>query len=403
MGTSKGGRPRLDRGELGSISYTAQRLVDGKWSAVETEQAQRWRARVRLRDDDGKYRYVERIATTKGKAQTALRKALAERTAPASGGDVEPGTLVADAADMWLQWFKRPERKKAERTIDLYARSIEWYIKGVPGVAALSLREANTVQTIDRWLQRVADERGAGAAKTARSVLSNVMTWATRTGVLPFNAVRNVDSTPQPSKPITRPVSGKRAQALGESAGTADRSRAFSDAERQHLRNFLDADDKANRTDTADLVRFLLGTGVRFNEALPLRWSDLDLEAATVHVRGTKTARSDRVLPLPSWLVDVLRERREHLGASGLVFASRRTGALRTERAAWRNVRDILDRAGYPWAVGHTFRRTVATLIASKYGPGAAADQLGHADASLTMRVYWGKREGVAQVADALD
>jgi integrase len=44
------------------------------------------------------------------------------------------------------------------------------------------------------------------------------------------------------------------------------------------------------------------------------------------------------------------------------------------------------------WAVPHTFRRTVATLLDQANLPIARiADQLGHSDVSMTARVYLGR------------
>ena len=54
--------------------------------------------------------------------------------------------------------------------------------------------------------------------------------------------------------------------------------------------------------------------------------------------------------------------------------------------------RDVLDCAGLAWAIPHTFRRTVATLFSEAGVPvGVIADQLGHADASMTMSFYLGR------------
>ena len=55
-------------------------------------------------------------------------------------------------------------------------------------------------------------------------------------------------------------------------------------------------------------------------------------------------------------------------------------------------VRDALDAAGLNWAIPHTFRRTVASLLDQAGAPIARiADQLGHADVSMTARVYLGR------------
>jgi integrase len=68
-------------------------------------------------------------------------------------------------------------------------------------------------------------------------------------------------------------------------------------------------------------------------------------------------------------------------------------------------IREALDAAGRPWAVPHTFRRTVATLLDQANLPIARiADQLAHADVSMTARVYLGRdlKGGKREPADAL-
>jgi integrase len=58
-------------------------------------------------------------------------------------------------------------------------------------------------------------------------------------------------------------------------------------------------------------------------------------------------------------------------------------------------MRKVLTGAGFPWAVPHTFRRTVATLLHEGGTPIARiAEQLGRSDPGLTARVYLGRDFG---------
>lgn len=59
----------------------------------------------------------------------------------------------------------------------------------------------------------------------------------------------------------------------------------------------------------------------------------------------------------------------------------------------WRpSVRRVLDAAGMTWAIPHTFRRTVASLLeAAGWALSDIADVLGHADPAMTMRNYLGR------------
>jgi len=78
---------------------------------------------------------------------------------------------------------------------------------------------------------------------------------------------------------------------------------------------------KASGADIADLAAFLFGTGVRISEALHcVAWADVDLDAGTVRVRGTKTASADRVLTIADDLIERLRRRADAHGTKGLVF-----------------------------------------------------------------------------------
>lgn len=114
---------------------------------------------------------------------------------------------------------------------------------------------------------------------------------------------------------------------------------------------------------------------------------------------------------LPTWLTERLTRRQQEMAdwehPQPFVFSMGRPreeilpNGLRTypgdnvpphetNLAHW--IRDVLDDAGFPWAIPHTFRRTVATLLHEAGIPLAAiADQLGHADPTMTMSVYLGR------------
>ena len=86
----------------------------------------------------------------------------------------------------------------------------------------------------------------------------------------------------------------------------------------------LDRSELACQADLPDLVRFLLGTGCRIGEALALIWPNVDLERHLINIDSTlirvkgqgllikrpKTKSSIRVLRVPLWLVEILRDRR---------------------------------------------------------------------------------------------
>ena len=70
------------------------------------------------------------------------------------------------------------------------------------------------------------------------------------------------------------------------------------------------------------------------------------------------------------------------------------------------DLRNAFTTAGFDWVTTHVFRKTVATLVDQAGLPSrAAADQLGHANTSMTTDVYFGRKvaaTGAATVLEAL-
>lgn len=70
--------------------------------------------------------------------------------------------------------------------------------------------------------------------------------------------------------------------------------------------------------------------------------------------------------------------------------------------AAGRRVR--CEEGPWSWVTSHTFRKTVATrLDEAGLTPRQVADQLGHANPSMTLDVYFGRQVVSAEAARALD
>lgn len=378
------GRRALGLGEHGEIEATPQvRDADGKWKQAEKARgAERWRARCYHRGYDGVMGEISRVARTKRLAIEAVEAALEER----ERGHVEmtSGTKLVTAGELWLTEIRRTDSGLSVRTIQDYSRTFTRYIdvKG-SSVRGLTLVQVNDPQRLRIFLQKVADKHGTGAAKISKSVLSGILNFAIDNGTLTTNALRQV----------------RQVKAQTPKVQDHDTKRAFTRDERDAVIAYGDKlarDESVNprrrrkRETVADLVAFMAGTGVPINEARSLRWSDVDLNAGTAHIRGTKTRTSDRRLTLPSWLTERLKGRAER---RGLVFSS--PHHLSEPERAWdqsnsaKALAAIFEGSGFPWAIPHTFRRTVVTLLDQAGVPIAQiADQLGHADPAMTASVY---------------
>lgn len=380
------------------IKATAYREQDGKRvPAPNARAATIWRTRCRFRKADGALLDLTRWAPTRREAEARIGAAITDLKVGGRDAVVRPSTPLSEAGEAWFATLSRSDAGKAENTLKAYRGAWERYVvvEGSP-LRGLTLSAANDVQRVLGLLRDVADKHGTGAAKMARTVLSGLFGWAIRLGVLDFNAARNTGTV----------------KAVEPRETARDKRRSLTREERDHVIATADAwareagsSESATRgvsrtvrtrETVADLMAFLAGTGVRISEARMLRWDDLDLDAGTTMVRGTKTASSERLLNVPQWLSERLARRGETSGQDGYVFAS--PGLVSGQDVPMDSsnlagaVRRVLDRAGLDWATSHSFRRTVATMLHEGGAPLVRiADQLGHANPTMTANVYLGR------------
>jgi integrase len=378
------GRPSLTLGTFGSLRFYR---TDGGW-----------RVRTYVRDADGIRREVERRARTKIAAEQALKIALRDR-ASGYATEITPITKVRVLAEAWFSELSG----RATNTVQLYRGRLDRQV--IPSLGGLYVHEL-TPSLIDRHLRAVAAKHGPGTAKTCRSVLAGMCSFAVRCNALAINPVR--DLTPISTKPKRSP-------------------RALTIAEARQLLAWSTYDDYAVEHDLPDLLAFLVASGCRIGEALGLTWDRVSLDAGTVlidrqaiRVKGesvqlmpTKTDAAMRTLALPVWCVRILERRSldvstpEDGESSPPVFPSIRSGGIRDPRNTARDIRRTLNAAGFEWASAHVVgRKSVATWMdLAGLSSRAAADQLGHRRVSMTTDTYFGRRiedTGAAAVLEAI-
>jgi len=153
----------------------------------------------------------------------------------------------------------------------------------------------------------------------------------------------------------------------------------------------------------------LFYTGIRRGELLGLKWEDVDFQRLRLHIRRAyvkgsmttpKSGRGRHVAIAPalaSLLVDVLATRRREALTFGWaetpewVFPSQTGSPIDQDNfeRSWRRVRRRAQALGVRPLRLHCARHTYASLaLASGKSVRWVADQLGHADPALTLRVY---------------
>jgi integrase len=160
------------------------------------------------------------------------------------------------------------------------------------------------------------------------------------------------------------------------------------------------------------LYSVALAVGLRRGEALGLKWDDVDLDDGSLKVRRAlqalkggikfvepKSARSRRVIALPSIAVQALRRHRawqsqERLLAGsrwqdqGLIFTST-IGTPIHPRNLVRHFHGVLEAAGLPRKRFHDLRHTCASLLLVQgVQPRVVMEILGHSQISITMDTY---------------
>jgi integrase len=372
---------RLQIGEHGDIAY---REAEGKVTAT-----------FYYRNNQGRRRRIEATAATR---TAARRDALAALDRALSSGGIGQYSSRSTFADVAEQWYAQlvslaESGRRSPTTIRVYRGVLDRHV--LPGIGSLRLSELSASR-VDHFIHQTRRKQGYSVAKMCRSIMSGVCGLAVRRDALRTNPVRDVAAL---------------------ESGVTKEARALTPAECGEWLTILDADAYAARKDLPDLVRFLLGTGVRLGEALGVQWSDVDLAHQVVHIRRTvvrvkgrgilakapKTRAGVRSLRLPLWLAGLLRERLASADVDGPVFPDA-LGGYRDLSNVERDFRQVRAGTPFEWVVPHTYRKTVATLLdGDGLSARTIADQLGHARISMTQDVYMGRRVVDQAAASALE
>ncbi len=353
-------------------------------------------SRAKQRQADGNTRRVTRTGRTKSEAENRLLEAMRDSISPGGSGD----TLTADskfsqASQLWLARIdiEVATGDKSPNTARLYRSQLTNHVG--KALDQMRLREISTAR-VDALLLELRSKVGAQTARTARAVISGVCGLAVRHGAIAVNPTREASK-------IT--------------ARTKRRPRALNQAERAQWRAQLDADPKAVRKDLPDLCEWLLATGVRIGEALAVGWDELEvpglvridwtltrLKGQGLARKSTKSEAGERVLPLPDFAVALVERRRAaRLGDALPLFPDSR-GGWRDPSNTSRDLREARGSEGFGWVTSHVFRKTCATIL-DDAGLSARmiADQLGHAQPSMTQNIYLDRTTVHLAAAAALD
>lgn len=152
-------------------------------------------------------------------------------------------------------------------------------------------------------------------------------------------------------------------------------------------------------------ILLCLYTGLRIGELLGLTWSDVDFVRGVIRITKTvyrekdengmwqlrvdtpKTKASDRVIPLPEYIVDMLRQ--DYETAQTPYVVENKKGERMSTRSYQYMFEKLTERAGVRKLNFHALRHTFATrAIECGMDIKTVADIMGHQNASITLNRY---------------
>lgn len=126
------------------------------------------------------------------------------------------------------------------------------------------------------------------------------------------------------------------------------------------------------------ILLLLLYSGMRRNEALTLQWEDIDWQNNKIHIRGTKTEKSDRIIPIFANLKKLLST--FDIKEKGNVFEYCNPCSI---------TRSFIRLSGLPNHKLHDLRHTFATRCIEKGIPMKYVQYwLGHSNYKTTADIY---------------
>jgi integrase len=334
------------------------------------------------RDAEGKRRYLNKtVRGTKREANSYLSSTLA---AMSTGAFVEPVKMSVDEyLNKWLELAAKPRLR--ERTLDDYSEKLNRYVRPVIGVQKLSDVRSLDVQAI--YSAMASRSLSPRTIRYTHAIVASAFKQAVRWSML----LRN------PCDAVELPrLERKEMQALSP----------------EQVTRFLKA---AAEDEHVALFALAVMTGMRPEEYLALKWSDLDLESRTATVARTlvwrkgggwyhgepKTARSRRTIMFPEQLAKLLRTHRakqsevklkagDAYASLNLVFATLEGTPLHIRNLTNRHFKPTLRRANLsPNLRLYDLRHTCATLLlAANEHPKVVSERLGHASITLTLDTY---------------
>lgn len=347
-------------------------------------------ASIKSYETDKGIRYMVRYRKPDGGTTTKRgfrRKLDASRWAVEKESSKNHGAFVTESAGAISIGRLEPAWMAKQKTSckPSYMRSLEttWTTHVRPTWAARQIKDLKPSE-IQEWISDLSERRSASVVLRSVRILAGILD----------DAVRDQRLARNPARGLALPRKSVRAH-------------AYLSVDELYALSAACVDGKGHRHSGDDFQRsvlvLLLGTvGLRWGEAIGLRWRDVDFDRHRISVRVSATQVGNgivvglpksweaRTVVFPEALDEPLRRLGEGRGADDLLFAGPLDGHMRQPKpkdGSW--YAGAVKRAGLKPMTVHDLRHTAASLmVRSGANVKAVQAQLGHKSAAMTLDIY---------------
>lgn len=327
---------------------------------------------------DGSAKYSSVYGKTYSEAKAKLEERKTAKKAPQRSVNIK-------LCDVALEWLETAKIEVKESTYALYQRNVERHI--IPLVGGLKLSQVTSQRLTafvgDLLANGRCDGKGGLEPKTVQDIcvlLGSILEFAKTE--YNANSALKLPTVKAPDKEM----------------------RVLSLDEQQKLENHL----FSNLDLTAIGCLLALYTGLRLGELCALTLSDFDLSSGTVKINKTmqriknhddknkaktkiiidmpKSRASVRVLPLPGFLLEIIKKRYCHVVPCAY-FLTASVSRYKEPRAIEYHFKNIVEQCGLKAVNFHALRHTFATRLA-EHGTDikTLAELMGHANSKMTYK-----------------
>ncbi|MCX5743918.1 MAG: site-specific integrase [Proteobacteria bacterium] len=310
---------------------------------------------------------TKRAATAADEAHRVMQRQIADGELPA---EIDGKRLLGTSLDAWLVAIEK------QRSHEAYESRVRLYVK--PTLAELPIAKVTAERLKKLCGELAARKLARGTIDGVLACLGTAWTFFAASGWVPRN------SSPVPDVKLKGLVVDKVKPSIEWIPNTPDVTRLLA-ACRPNIRN---------------LCAVLVGTGMRLDEALHLRWIDVDLEHRQITIsqgrKGPPKSGKPRTIPiLDAAVLALLREMKIAAGTDTLLWpgASRDKDGRqrpRDQSAVSRPFKLAVKRAGMPSTIHlHCLRHTFAGLYLTAGGDiYRLRNLLGHSSVKITEGTY---------------